>query len=140
MANFIFESIFAVFSTVSVLVIIYFLELWFLFFFFFIRLQEECRIAKGDIEISLYTVEKKKKPSYTTQRVSLVLHYFRVHYLQIFADTRCLKITSYVWWDFYNILLIGKLFWAPNWDIWFFINKYKIRKSKLSPIPASYFC
>ncbi|EHB03804.1 Bromodomain and WD repeat-containing protein 3 [Heterocephalus glaber] len=32
------------------------------------RLQEECRIAKGDMEISLYTVEKKKKPSYTTQR------------------------------------------------------------------------
>uniref|UniRef100_A0A8C7ERJ4 Bromodomain and WD repeat domain containing 3 n=1 Tax=Neovison vison TaxID=452646 RepID=A0A8C7ERJ4_NEOVI len=37
------------------------------------RVQEECRTAKGDIEISLYTVEKKKKPSYTTQRVSLVL-------------------------------------------------------------------
>uniref|UniRef100_A0A7N9CPW7 Bromodomain and WD repeat-containing protein 3 n=1 Tax=Macaca fascicularis TaxID=9541 RepID=A0A7N9CPW7_MACFA len=32
------------------------------------RVQEECRTAKGDIEISLYTVEKKKKPSYTTQR------------------------------------------------------------------------
>uniref|UniRef100_A0A8C4M5R8 Bromodomain and WD repeat-containing protein 3 n=1 Tax=Equus asinus asinus TaxID=83772 RepID=A0A8C4M5R8_EQUAS len=28
------------------------------------RVQEECRTAKGDIEISLYTVEKKKKPSY----------------------------------------------------------------------------
>ncbi|OBS79128.1 hypothetical protein A6R68_18480, partial [Neotoma lepida] len=32
------------------------------------RVQEECRNAKGDLEISLYTVEKKKKPSYTTQR------------------------------------------------------------------------
>ncbi|XP_055420876.1 bromodomain and WD repeat-containing protein 3 isoform X1 [Bubalus kerabau] len=32
------------------------------------RVQEECRTVKGDIEISLYTVEKKKKPSYTTQR------------------------------------------------------------------------
>ncbi|TKC34038.1 hypothetical protein EI555_016276, partial [Monodon monoceros] len=30
--------------------------------------QEECRTAKGDIEISLYTVEKKKNPSYATQR------------------------------------------------------------------------
>uniref|UniRef100_A0A452VHC6 Bromodomain and WD repeat domain containing 3 n=1 Tax=Ursus maritimus TaxID=29073 RepID=A0A452VHC6_URSMA len=40
------------------------------------RVQEECRTAKGDIEISLYTVEKKKKPSYTIQRVSLVLHSF----------------------------------------------------------------
>ncbi|EGW08100.1 Bromodomain and WD repeat-containing protein 3, partial [Cricetulus griseus] len=32
------------------------------------RVQEECRNAKGDLEISLYTVEKKKKPSYTIQR------------------------------------------------------------------------
>uniref|UniRef100_G1SND3 Bromodomain and WD repeat domain containing 3 n=1 Tax=Oryctolagus cuniculus TaxID=9986 RepID=G1SND3_RABIT len=32
------------------------------------RVQEECRTTKGDIEVSLYTVEKKKKPSYTTQR------------------------------------------------------------------------
>uniref|UniRef100_A0A2K5R1J1 Bromodomain and WD repeat domain containing 3 n=1 Tax=Cebus imitator TaxID=2715852 RepID=A0A2K5R1J1_CEBIM len=32
------------------------------------RVQEECRTTKGDIEICLYTVEKKKKPSYTTQR------------------------------------------------------------------------
>ncbi|MBZ3874117.1 Bromodomain and WD repeat-containing protein 3 [Sciurus carolinensis] len=32
------------------------------------RVQEECRTAKGDIEIGLYTVEKKKKPSYTIQR------------------------------------------------------------------------
>eukprot|EP00069_Balaena_mysticetus_P007152 bmy_19001T0 len=32
------------------------------------RVQEECRTAKGDLEISLYTVEKKKKPSYATQR------------------------------------------------------------------------
>ncbi|KAF4026946.1 hypothetical protein G4228_018738, partial [Cervus hanglu yarkandensis] len=32
------------------------------------RVQEECRTVKGDIEISLYTVEKKKKPSYTNQR------------------------------------------------------------------------
>uniref|UniRef100_A0A8C0NT25 Bromo domain-containing protein n=1 Tax=Canis lupus familiaris TaxID=9615 RepID=A0A8C0NT25_CANLF len=51
------------------------------------RVQEECRTAKGDIEISLYTVEKKKKPSYTTQRVSLVLQYFGIYCLQIFADT-----------------------------------------------------
>ncbi|XP_010856192.1 PREDICTED: bromodomain and WD repeat-containing protein 3-like [Bison bison bison] len=35
---------------------------------FITRVQEECRTVKGDIEISLYTVEKKKKPSYTTQR------------------------------------------------------------------------
>ncbi|KAL6086679.1 hypothetical protein STEG23_028440, partial [Scotinomys teguina] len=32
------------------------------------RVQEECRNAKGDLEISLYTVEKKKKPSYPIQR------------------------------------------------------------------------
>ena len=36
----------------------------------FIRVQEECRNAKGDLEVSLYTVEKKKKPSYPIQRVS----------------------------------------------------------------------
>ncbi|ELV14183.1 Bromodomain and WD repeat-containing protein 3, partial [Tupaia chinensis] len=30
--------------------------------------NKECRTAKGDIEISLYIVEKKKKPSYTIQR------------------------------------------------------------------------
>uniref|UniRef100_A0A452VH67 Bromodomain and WD repeat domain containing 3 n=1 Tax=Ursus maritimus TaxID=29073 RepID=A0A452VH67_URSMA len=60
------------------------------------RVQEECRTAKGDIEISLYTVEKKKKPSYTIQRVSLVLHSFGLHYLQIFADTGFFKSSSYV--------------------------------------------
>ncbi|NXK98393.1 BRWD3 protein, partial [Formicarius rufipectus] len=32
------------------------------------RVQEECRAAKGEIEISLYTVEKKRKPSHTLQR------------------------------------------------------------------------
>ncbi|EDL14031.1 mCG117148 [Mus musculus] len=32
------------------------------------RVQEECRNAKGDLEVSLYTVEKKKKPSYPIQR------------------------------------------------------------------------
>ena len=61
--------------------IFYFFALWFL-----IRVQEECRTGKGDIEISLYTVEKKKKPSYAAQRVSLVLQYFGIHYLQKFAD------------------------------------------------------
>uniref|UniRef100_A0A452IHQ4 Bromodomain and WD repeat-containing protein 1 n=1 Tax=Gopherus agassizii TaxID=38772 RepID=A0A452IHQ4_9SAUR len=29
------------------------------------RVQEECRAAKGDMEVNLYTVEKKRKPSYT---------------------------------------------------------------------------
>ncbi|XP_066495961.1 bromodomain and WD repeat-containing protein 3 isoform X2 [Tiliqua scincoides] len=32
------------------------------------RVQEECRAAKGDLEISLYTLEKKRKPSHTFQR------------------------------------------------------------------------
>uniref|UniRef100_A0ABM5EVK0 Bromodomain and WD repeat-containing protein 3 isoform X3 n=1 Tax=Pogona vitticeps TaxID=103695 RepID=A0ABM5EVK0_9SAUR len=32
------------------------------------RVQEECRAAKGDLEIHLYTVEKKRKPSHTLQR------------------------------------------------------------------------
>uniref|UniRef100_A0A8D0DKY4 Bromodomain and WD repeat domain containing 3 n=1 Tax=Salvator merianae TaxID=96440 RepID=A0A8D0DKY4_SALMN len=32
------------------------------------RVQEECRAAKGDLEIHLYTLEKKRKPSYTLQR------------------------------------------------------------------------
>uniref|UniRef100_A0A8C6NBR0 Bromodomain and WD repeat-containing protein 1 n=1 Tax=Melopsittacus undulatus TaxID=13146 RepID=A0A8C6NBR0_MELUD len=32
------------------------------------KVQEECRAAKGEIEISLYTVEKKRKPSHTLQR------------------------------------------------------------------------
>uniref|UniRef100_A0A6I8NIC6 Bromodomain and WD repeat domain containing 3 n=1 Tax=Ornithorhynchus anatinus TaxID=9258 RepID=A0A6I8NIC6_ORNAN len=32
---------------------------------------EECRAAKGDIEVSLYTVEKKRKPSHVTQRVRI---------------------------------------------------------------------
>ena len=50
---------------------------------FITRVQEECRTVKGDIEISLYTVEKKKKPSYTTQRVSLATKYSAIHYLQI---------------------------------------------------------
>lgn len=50
---------------------------------FITRVQEECRTVKGDIEISLYTVEKKKKPSYTNQRVSLDAKYSVVHYLQI---------------------------------------------------------
>uniref|UniRef100_A0A8C2YEN5 Bromodomain and WD repeat domain containing 3 n=1 Tax=Coturnix japonica TaxID=93934 RepID=A0A8C2YEN5_COTJA len=34
------------------------------------KVQEECRAAKGEIEIGLYTVEKKRKPSHTLQRVS----------------------------------------------------------------------
>uniref|UniRef100_A0A663MRD5 Bromodomain and WD repeat domain containing 3 n=1 Tax=Athene cunicularia TaxID=194338 RepID=A0A663MRD5_ATHCN len=33
------------------------------------KVQEECRAAKGEIEINLYTVEKKRKPSHTLQRV-----------------------------------------------------------------------
>uniref|UniRef100_A0A8C3LGJ5 Bromodomain and WD repeat-containing protein 1 n=1 Tax=Chrysolophus pictus TaxID=9089 RepID=A0A8C3LGJ5_CHRPC len=33
------------------------------------KVQEECRAAKGEIEIGLYTVEKKRKPSHTLQRV-----------------------------------------------------------------------
>uniref|UniRef100_A0A8D0GR10 Bromo domain-containing protein n=1 Tax=Sphenodon punctatus TaxID=8508 RepID=A0A8D0GR10_SPHPU len=33
------------------------------------RVQEEIRTAKGEIEINLYTVEKKRKPSHTLQRV-----------------------------------------------------------------------
>uniref|UniRef100_A0A8C2U2J1 Bromodomain and WD repeat-containing protein 3 n=1 Tax=Coturnix japonica TaxID=93934 RepID=A0A8C2U2J1_COTJA len=32
------------------------------------KVQEECRAAKGEIEIGLYTVEKKRKPSHTLQR------------------------------------------------------------------------
>ncbi|KAJ7419398.1 hypothetical protein WISP_54044 [Willisornis vidua] len=32
------------------------------------KVQEECRAAKGEIEISLYTVEKKRKPSHPLQR------------------------------------------------------------------------
>uniref|UniRef100_A0A8C0HQD2 Bromodomain and WD repeat-containing protein 1 n=1 Tax=Buteo japonicus TaxID=224669 RepID=A0A8C0HQD2_9AVES len=32
------------------------------------KVQEECRAAKGEIEINLYTVEKKRKPSHTLQR------------------------------------------------------------------------
>ncbi|XP_070615885.1 bromodomain and WD repeat-containing protein 3 [Erythrolamprus reginae] len=32
------------------------------------RVQEECRTAKGELEIHLYTLEKKRKPSYTLQR------------------------------------------------------------------------
>ncbi|KAJ7310307.1 hypothetical protein JRQ81_007211 [Phrynocephalus forsythii] len=32
------------------------------------RVQEECRAAKGDLEIHLYTLEKKRKPSHTLQR------------------------------------------------------------------------
>uniref|UniRef100_A0A8C4V802 Bromodomain and WD repeat domain containing 3 n=1 Tax=Falco tinnunculus TaxID=100819 RepID=A0A8C4V802_FALTI len=35
------------------------------------KVQEECRAAKGEIEINLYTVEKKRKPSHTLQRVML---------------------------------------------------------------------
>uniref|UniRef100_A0A8C5TJY7 Bromodomain and WD repeat domain containing 3 n=1 Tax=Malurus cyaneus samueli TaxID=2593467 RepID=A0A8C5TJY7_9PASS len=34
------------------------------------KVQEECRAAKGEIEISLYTADKKRKPSHTLQRVS----------------------------------------------------------------------
>lgn len=52
-------------------------------FSYFIRVQEECRTAKGDLEISLYTVEKKKKPSSTSQRVSLLLQCFQIQCLQI---------------------------------------------------------
>jgi hypothetical protein len=68
------------------LIIFYYFHLWFI-----IRVQEECRTAKGDIEISLYIVEKKKKPSYTIQRVSLVLQYFGILYLQMFIGTKHLK-------------------------------------------------
>ncbi|XP_078004047.1 bromodomain and WD repeat-containing protein 3 isoform X4 [Phascolarctos cinereus] len=32
------------------------------------RVQEECRAAKGEREITLYTFEKKRKPSHTVQR------------------------------------------------------------------------
>uniref|UniRef100_A0A8C6YFI4 Bromodomain and WD repeat domain containing 3 n=1 Tax=Naja naja TaxID=35670 RepID=A0A8C6YFI4_NAJNA len=32
------------------------------------RVQEECRAAKGELEIHLYTLEKKRKPSHTLQR------------------------------------------------------------------------
>ncbi|XP_053846465.1 bromodomain and WD repeat-containing protein 3 isoform X1 [Vidua macroura] len=32
------------------------------------KVQEECRAAKGEIEISLYTADKKRKPSHTLQR------------------------------------------------------------------------
>lgn len=52
-------------------------------FSYFIRVQEECRTAKGDLEISLYAVEKKKKPSSTSQRVSLLLECFQILCLQI---------------------------------------------------------
>uniref|UniRef100_A0A5F9CEG9 Bromodomain and WD repeat domain containing 3 n=1 Tax=Oryctolagus cuniculus TaxID=9986 RepID=A0A5F9CEG9_RABIT len=66
------------------------------------RVQEECRTTKGDIEVSLYTVEKKKKPSYTTQRVSLLLQYFRIYHLKVFSDTRFLKGSSYTFRDSFN--------------------------------------
>uniref|UniRef100_A0A8C3XGY6 Bromodomain and WD repeat-containing protein 1 n=1 Tax=Cyanoderma ruficeps TaxID=181631 RepID=A0A8C3XGY6_9PASS len=33
------------------------------------KVQEECRAAKGEIEISLYTADKKRKPSHTLQWV-----------------------------------------------------------------------
>uniref|UniRef100_A0A8C3LGW7 Bromodomain and WD repeat domain containing 3 n=1 Tax=Chrysolophus pictus TaxID=9089 RepID=A0A8C3LGW7_CHRPC len=39
------------------------------------KVQEECRAAKGEIEIGLYTVEKKRKPSHTLQRVRLDLSF-----------------------------------------------------------------
>ncbi|TRZ05792.1 hypothetical protein HGM15179_021315 [Zosterops borbonicus] len=32
------------------------------------KVQEECRAAKGEIEINLYTADKKRKPSHTLQR------------------------------------------------------------------------
>uniref|UniRef100_A0A8C5IY33 Bromodomain and WD repeat-containing protein 3 n=1 Tax=Junco hyemalis TaxID=40217 RepID=A0A8C5IY33_JUNHY len=35
------------------------------------KVQEECRAAKGEIEISLYTADKKRKPSHTLQRSEL---------------------------------------------------------------------
>uniref|UniRef100_A0A8C3K959 Bromodomain and WD repeat-containing protein 1 n=1 Tax=Calidris pygmaea TaxID=425635 RepID=A0A8C3K959_9CHAR len=39
------------------------------------KVQEECRAAKGEIEINLYTVEKKRKPSHTLQRVKEQVEY-----------------------------------------------------------------
>uniref|UniRef100_H0YWG7 Bromodomain and WD repeat-containing protein 1 n=1 Tax=Taeniopygia guttata TaxID=59729 RepID=H0YWG7_TAEGU len=41
---------------------------------------KECRAAKGEIEISLYTADKKRKPSHTLQRVS----YFCSHSYNFF--------------------------------------------------------
>ncbi|KAM8965150.1 bromodomain and WD repeat-containing protein 3 isoform 1-T1 [Sarcophilus harrisii] len=32
------------------------------------RVQEECRVAKGEREVNIYTFEKKRKPSHTIQR------------------------------------------------------------------------
>lgn len=106
------------------------LDCWFDFWWFsvtltfVIRVQEECRTAKGDIEISLYTVEKKKKPSYTTQRVSLVLQYFGIYCLQIFADTEFFKGSSYVLSGYFaSWLHIGSLFFNPKLKYIAIINK-----------------
>ncbi|XP_017375057.1 bromodomain and WD repeat-containing protein 3 [Cebus imitator] len=83
------------------------------------RVQEECRTTKGDIEICLYTVEKKKKPSYTTQRVSIVLQYFGIQYLQIFADNRFFRGSSYVSGDYFNRCLhIGNLLFEPQIEMY----------------------
>lgn len=37
--------------------------------FFFIRVLEECRKAKGDMECSLYNAERRKKPAACTPKV-----------------------------------------------------------------------
>uniref|UniRef100_A0A672UTK8 Bromodomain and WD repeat domain containing 3 n=1 Tax=Strigops habroptila TaxID=2489341 RepID=A0A672UTK8_STRHB len=44
------------------------------------KVQEECRAAKGEIEISLYTVEKKRKPSHTLQRCCFLSYNFFIIY------------------------------------------------------------
>uniref|UniRef100_A0A8C2YEM2 Bromodomain and WD repeat-containing protein 1 n=1 Tax=Coturnix japonica TaxID=93934 RepID=A0A8C2YEM2_COTJA len=49
------------------------------------KVQEECRAAKGEIEIGLYTVEKKRKPSHTLQRVSLDVSFHCVKTEMLFS-------------------------------------------------------
>uniref|UniRef100_A0A8B9TQE3 Bromodomain and WD repeat domain containing 3 n=1 Tax=Anas platyrhynchos TaxID=8839 RepID=A0A8B9TQE3_ANAPL len=49
------------------------------------KVQEECRAAKGEIEIGLYSVEKKRKPSHTLQRVSYAVFFLQLYI--IYSDS-----------------------------------------------------
>ncbi|XP_013919702.1 PREDICTED: bromodomain and WD repeat-containing protein 3-like [Thamnophis sirtalis] len=57
------------------------------------RVQEECRAAKGELEIHLYTLEKKRKPSYTLQRVRNVFKKGNI----FFPGTDLLRISALMW-------------------------------------------
>lgn len=98
---------------------------------FITRVQEECRTVKGDIEISLYTVEKKKKPSYTTQRVSLSTKYSAIHYLQIPSVWKVAIILN----DYFDrCLYIGKLFFEPHIEIWLLLIRIKLHSIRAIPL------